>query len=175
MEKPYILELLKDSSELYSEKEFKLRVNGTSMSPFLRLGDDIFVKHIEPSLLSIGDVLVIVRENDIVTHRLIRILPDGYVCKGDNTHVPDPVVKAEQIFGKVVAINRAGERISMDDDPWALRNKLMGRLGNIEQLLYSFTSRLTHPLKKNIVGDHHISVGRIVFLPFRAIMRLISK
>lgn len=175
MGKQYFLEVLKDSSVQHSEKEFKLKVNGTSMSPFLRLGDDIFVKQSSPELLSMGDVVVILRENDIITHRLIRKSPDGYVCKGDNTHVPDPPVKAEQIFGKVVAINRAGERISMDDDSWALRNTMMGRLGNIEHRLYHFSLTFIRLLNKNAKGNHHISVGRIVFSPFRAIMRLISK
>lgn len=145
------------------------------MSPFIQLGDDIFVKHEAPDSLSLGDVVVVIRENDIVTHRLIKISLDTYICKGDNTHIPDPPVKGEQIFGRVTAIQRAGERISMEDENWIVRNKVMGRLGNLENQIFKIGWRFKEPYNKNPERNNHISVGRIIFSPFRAIMRLIAK
>jgi len=175
MEKQYILELLKASSEQFSESEFKLKVNGTSMSPFIQLGDYIFVKHEVQDSFSPGDVLVIIRENDIVTHRLINMFAEEYICKGDNTYISDPPVKREQIFGKVIAIEREGKRISMDERQWKTRNKILGCLGNLENQVYHFGLQVKPPVENSSDQNHHIFVGRIIFYPFRAIMRLISK
>lgn len=145
------------------------------MSPFIKIGDDIFVKQVATDTLSIGDVLVVLRENDIVTHRLVWIGNDGYVCKGDNTHIPDAPVSDEQIFGKVIAIERAGRRISSDSENWKSRNHIMGRLGYFELKMYDFVSRVRKKPGYDYDRSNHISVGRIFFSPFRAIMRLISK
>lgn len=145
------------------------------MDPFIKLGDDIYVKHELPDSLMIGDVVAIMRDNDIVTHRLVSIRKEGYFCKGDNTYIPDPPVSGEQIFGKVVAIERAGKRIDLDNEYWKIRNRVLGRLGNMENQLYFLGVRLVNSRNKRSENHPHISIGRIVFSPFRAIMRMISR
>jgi hypothetical protein len=175
MRNSYLVEAIQTCSDQHSEGELKLKVNGTSMSPFIKLGDTVFAKREPLATLAIGDVLVFTRENDIVTHRLVRIGSDGYYCKGDNTHIPDPVVRDEQIIGKVFAIERAGKRIALDGEGWKNRNRILGRFGNIEAQLYEMADRIRNRVRVNPGNKTHIFIGRIVFSPFRAIIRLISR
>ncbi len=145
------------------------------MYPFINLGDMVFAKREPPETLSVGDILVFMRENDIVTHRLIHMGNDGYYCKGDNTHVPDPAVKEEQIIGRVFAIERAGKRTTLDSESWKNRNRILGRLGNMEAQIYNSVDRMRKRVSKNPANKTHIFIGRIVFAPFRAIIRMISR
>lgn len=175
MENLYFLQVMQAGSERLAESEFKLKVTGTSMSPFIKLGDDVFVKQESLSSLSIGDVVVVIRETDFVTHRLVKISQDNYLCKGDNTYIPDLPVSGEQIFGKVIAIERASKRISLDNKHWKIRNRVLGRLGNLESQIYVLALRFGGQQSKNHDRNTRISIGRIVFFPFRAIMRLIVR
>ncbi|MEN6393992.1 MAG: S24/S26 family peptidase [Anaerolineaceae bacterium] len=175
MENRNILHVLQSASRQPSESEFKFKVTGSSMDPFLKMGDEIYVKQMPVNSLVLGDVVVVLRENDVVTHRLIRIKDDAYYCKGDNSHIPDPAVGAEQIFGKVTAIERERKRIALESDYWIKRNHYLGLLGNMEYHLYGLGAAIIKPKSNNSKKHLHISVGRIIFSPFRAIMRLISR
>jgi signal peptidase I len=175
MQNSYLLDVIQAVSDPSSEGEFRLKVTGTSMSPFLKQEDRVFVQREALKNLAIGDVLVILRDNDFVTHRLVRIDRDQYYCKGDNTHIPDPAVSGEQVFGKVTAVERAGNRLSLNDEGWKTRNKILGQLGAFENQLYLMADRMRNWVSKNPENKTHIFIGRIVFLPFRAIMRLISR
>ena len=80
-----------------------LAVVSGSMTPAIGVGDVALVKLGDRSV-SVGDVVAYRWGNEIVVHRVIKIVSGGFVTKGDANPSPDPfVVKPSWILGKVVA------------------------------------------------------------------------
>ena len=104
-----------------------LRVKGCgySMHPFIRTGDTLLIEPKGRHKLSIGDIIFYRRPGgQYIAHRLVRKLDqDTLIAKGDNlTYYDDPVL-VEQVFGRVVSIERDCHNRNLDS--WL--NKLIGR------------------------------------------------
>ncbi|MBI5332182.1 MAG: signal peptidase I [Candidatus Aenigmarchaeota archaeon] len=71
-----------------------------SMEPTLHVGDMVVIASGE---YHTGDIVVYMRGNMPIIHRIIEEREKGYIIKGDNNPVPDPgIVKKEQIMGKTI-------------------------------------------------------------------------
>ena len=94
-----------------SGKSFNLTVTGYSMNPTLYESD---ITTIVPSeICEIGDIVVFVyNQNELLVHRLLEKKGDVYYCKGDNA-LRIEKISIEQIIGKVIDINRDGQRIPL--------------------------------------------------------------
>lgn len=83
-----------------------------SMSPILEIGDVIVIKKVEPSTIKEGDVVTYLGEESdfkgkIVTHLVKDIDKDEqgnylFYTKGNVTNMMDPVVREDQLYGKLV-------------------------------------------------------------------------
>lgn len=82
-----------------------------SMIPTYQIGDVLIVKEVNPDELKEGDPVSYLGKSGsfagkIVTHRIIKIeeTENGKVfhTKGDNNDAEDPVIKGDQIYGKVI-------------------------------------------------------------------------
>lgn len=82
-----------------------------SMVPTYKVGDIIIVKEVDTNDLNVNDPITYIgKEGDftgkVVTHRIVNIeeTEEGKVfhTKGDANDIEDPVIKADQIYGKVV-------------------------------------------------------------------------
>ena len=91
----------------------RLRVNSGSMRPGLHIGDWVVVDKITTQDLKLGDLVIIRREQDLVTHRLVRANSRGWWVKGDWLGSLDPFVKSGVIWGRVGQIERAGRVIDL--------------------------------------------------------------
>ena len=71
------------------------RIRGVSMQPMLRQGRDLFtVKKKESKRCKKYDVVLYRRSYDpYVLHRIIEVLPDSYVIRGDNCIVKEYNIK----------------------------------------------------------------------------------
>lgn len=102
--------------EAVLEKNVPLRfsASGSSMTPFIRDGDAITVAP-SPLRLRPGDVVafVNVRSNQLMVHRIIHASPAGYLIKGDNNSVPDGLMPASSIIGRVVRVVRRGRQVRL--------------------------------------------------------------
>jgi len=90
---------------------------GPSMYPTLRSGDGLKLRTYQrPTDMRIGDVIVYPhphRPVDVV-HRIINIVPDGVITRGDNNNLIDPyTVGFDEIKGKVVAVKRGARTLAM--------------------------------------------------------------
>ncbi|MDP2659421.1 MAG: signal peptidase I [Dehalococcoidia bacterium] len=85
---------------------------GTSMYPHIRFGEVIHIETVDIAGLVVGDIVVYTSGRRMVAHRVIRMRKDAegpfVLAKGDSFHVFDHPVRAEQVIGKVVAIERNG-------------------------------------------------------------------
>jgi hypothetical protein len=94
---------------------FRFRAGGPSMSPFVKSGDVITVRRLEPKKLHIGDVLAFTHPvtDHLTVHRLIGKQGRLHTLKGDNIHLADNGVPAANILGVVTRVQRNGKTVRM--------------------------------------------------------------
>jgi len=79
---------------------------GMSMYPLIVHGDYLIVDT-TPELIEVGDIIVFVYNDEFVGHRIIKIVEEGYITKGDNNPAPDLlVVYPSKVIGEVDHIIR---------------------------------------------------------------------
>ena len=87
------------------------RTRGRSMEPMLRQDRDLVVIRIPSSRLRKYDVALYRRGKDYVLHRVIKVLEDRYLIRGDNTFVLE-TVPDDAVIGVLTAFQRKGRQIS---------------------------------------------------------------
>ena len=116
---PVPLDRLKDPAFWLSSTPTSAAVKGSSMEPFLKDCDVIEVVRASKGDLFPGQLLVFLREREIVTHRLLESRPDRFLEKGDAQSLGNWQPWPEAL-GVVVAVTREGEseRVQLDQSPW---------------------------------------------------------
>ena len=121
------------STELLREGHgIKFRAPGDSMYPTICDGDLITVEPIKPSDVIVGNIILYRHKCGITVHRVMRILKRSalqgpqdrsssetlkFFFRGDAAIKYDDPIRADQILGKVVSIERNGRGF----DPYCLR------------------------------------------------------
>ena len=83
---------------------------GRSMLPFIRQGRDIMVIEKRPEgRLDNGDAVLFKRGDKFVLHRIVEVLPEGYLMRGDNQYSCEKVSE-ENVIGRLAAIVRGGKK-----------------------------------------------------------------
>jgi hypothetical protein len=103
---------------LRAGKSLRFRATGTSMRPLVRDADVLLVKPLGMRPLAVGEVVLCsCRPGTIVVHRVIRKVngadETSFIIHGDQTTQPDGTIPKAQVFGRVVAIDRAGRHIDL--------------------------------------------------------------
>ena len=109
----------------------RLRVTSDSMRPLLRTGDEAIVQRVDPHTLQPGDVLVVQRGNEWITHRLVTIDDRGWHTHGDNTRYADEPASAAQIVGRVIAIEHGTQTIDLQQPHWRTIDR---RINQVQRL-----------------------------------------
>lgn len=73
-----------------------------SMSPTIEIGDIVFVKIGEQAKEK--DIITYKKDDEFITHRIIKIEGNSIIAKGDNNNTQDTPIKEDAILGKVVFI-----------------------------------------------------------------------
>jgi len=104
--------------ELRKDHSVRINIKGSCMHPFIRKTDIVTVKPIKLEETKVGDVVVYARNSHhgFTLHRLIKKRRDHegreYLStKGDANRHGDPAVYPEEIYGKVVTIERKDRTI----------------------------------------------------------------
>lgn len=94
----------------------RLRVQGTSMTPAIRPGDTISIERTHPREIEPGEIILYAREGRMFAHRVIRRVQTAVgvrlLTQGDRMQLPDPLVSAEELLGRVVLIERGSRSIA---------------------------------------------------------------
>lgn len=147
----------------------RLRVISDSMRPLLRTGDTVTVQSIDPGALRRGEVIVVQRGDDLITHRLVGVDARGWHTRGDNADDADAIASAESIVGRVIAIERGGACIDLRGRRWAIANQLAGGAGWLHTRLMHLRQGRTPTAE-----SHTKSIGaRLLALPFRMFIKTI--
>lgn len=108
-----------------------LAVSGRSMLPLIRDGDHVLVEF-RPRVLGPGDVIVFRRGEQLVAHRVIRLMGEGgqsvVAAKGDNVAAFDPPCPLQDVIGRVHASRGRGRERQLDVRVWRVAGRAIAGL-----------------------------------------------
>lgn len=89
---------------------------GRSMQPLLRQQRDVIeIKKKDTERCKKYDVVLYKRGDIYVLHRILRVLPDGYIIAGDHNVFVETDIKDENILGVMTKVIRDGKTITPDN------------------------------------------------------------
>ncbi len=138
--------------ELRENGVFISTTSGVSMKPMLRDHRDTIV--IEPfqGRLKKYDVALYRRGDAYVLHRVIKVLPDSYIIRGDNCAARERGIKDGDILGKLTEFYRADKKINMNSIAYRCYSRAICFLNPIVRLKLrasSLLGRISRGKKRN--------------------------
>ena len=127
---------------------------GFSMLPLLRQYRDIIeIRRKEPGRCKKYDVVLYKRGDMYILHRILKVLPEGYLIAGDHNTFVERDITDDRILGVMRRVIRSGRDIYMDNpwyrlyvhlwcDCWPLRMLILRGAGWIRRMLWSVKRRL---------------------------------
>ncbi len=98
--------------------EVRLKVTGASMLPAVWPGDVVTVRRRTPAELLPGRIVLCVRDQGFVAHRLIGRQGDRILTRGDSHLWDDPPFGEDEVLGEVVSILRNGRPVALTPAWW---------------------------------------------------------
>ena len=98
----------------------RFQARGGSMGPLIRDGDILEVRPIKVAEARVGDVIFFRgHRGNMLAHRLVRKTQTergetALIAKGDSASQYDRPVRPDQLFGKVISIERRQKRVRLD-------------------------------------------------------------
>jgi len=143
-------DLLELSKDIFRRgKSIRFQARGWSMRPFIRDGDFIVVSPIENSSIKTGDVVFcITTENKVIVHRVIRKHEkdkDNRIImfiKGDATFSSPEKVEMQNVLGKVVEVERNGQKKRLDTKFYQIKGLLFAGISPFSQCTYPLLSKI---------------------------------
>ena len=149
----------------------RLTVTSDSMRPLLRVGDGVVVQPIDPHALQPGDVIVVRRGGDWITHRLVTVDERGWHTHGDNTRCGDEAASAAQIVGRVIAIERNGQTIDLLQPRWRAIDRRINRVQRAQLRMLAAARAIggtrSHGIKRGLAA--------LINWPFQLLVRVLTR
>lgn len=173
-----ISEFLDLNKDIFSRGEsVRFRVRGGSMYPFIRDGDIVEVEPVDGKIIGEGDVIFYHTAGERMSiHRVLKkIYRDDmtiFMTKGDSIPGFRENVIAENVLGRVSAIERGGRRISFGARYNRFMNILLAKISPFSKWTYPIAGTLkTFFLAIKTAGADSLSY----IYSFRAIRNLLKK
>lgn len=96
-------------ASLQQQKQFPLKSQGSSMLPILRPDDIVYFKKVYFKNLRTNDLILVKKNHQLFTHRIIYKADKHLVSKGDNNLQSDGKIYPRQIIAKVYQVRRDGQ------------------------------------------------------------------
>lgn len=116
---------------------FRFTARGMSMDPFIRDGDVVTIVPCAAGRPRTGDVVAICdpRDEHLVVHRVVAVVPGGLLVRGDANDAADGVVPRRGAFGVVSAVQRRGRHVTLGSGPERLLLAWLSRFGLLNRLV----------------------------------------
>jgi len=138
---------------LSSQGFARLRVISDSMVPLMDIDDIVLVEHAPLRGYRRGDIVVIFRTGEFITHRLVRLRKDQWYTKGDRFHFLDEPITPDEVVGKVIAIEQLDSQIDLNRRSWKIINRYKGWFANLEVEFYKVAKWVHRKIfHNNIIG-----------------------
>jgi len=110
----------------------RFRATGTSMHPTIRDGEVVTVAPSSDDEFAVGDVLLCRVGRRPTAHRVVAVQSSVHGQKlfhlhGDNLYSPDRPVRAEDVIGRVLTVNRDGRDHQLDSPGRLVRLRRIAR------------------------------------------------
>jgi len=129
--------------------QIRLRVISNSMAPLLKVGDKVIVAPNSPAELRRGDVIVVWRNDEFITHRLVTMQDGLWYTKGDRSRHLDHPVTTDAVLGKVIAVQRGDILLNYQEPWWIVTNRIDGLLNWWEALFFKIGRTLKRKIFPN--------------------------
>ena len=159
---------------LSAGRPLQLRVVGDSMYPALQADDAIWVAPAGMADLQRGDLVVLRQGAGLVTHRVVHRGAEGWRTKGDNRLGLDPPFDEQEILGVVVAVERAGVRVDLQEQRWGRFNRLIGLLSWGEAWVFNAGRRVANRAPAGYLRSGLRQFGRFARTPLTLLRRVLS-
>lgn len=126
---------------LESDGVFVSTTSGVSMYPLLRNRRDTIIVTPTKERLKKYDVALYRRDENYVLHRVIKVLPDSYIIRGDNCILLEHV-KDTEILGKLTGIYRSDKAVRMEGASYKLYSKAIVFFNPIVRFKLRLNARL---------------------------------
>jgi signal peptidase I len=128
------------TAALQRQGRISLRVQGTSMLPWVRPGDIARIGKVKADAIRCGDVVLFRRENRLFVHRIIEkggsLNAAEFRAKGDAHPTCDGVVEQRELLGRVMRLYRSGRRIDLDAPGQIALGLLISQLSLLSRFWY---------------------------------------
>lgn len=91
-----------------------LTISSDSMAPLLKSGDQVGLETAEISHLHPGDIITLVTEADLLTHRFWGLTEGQLRTRGDRSLLYDPLWSPDCLLGRVIVRRRNGRSLPLD-------------------------------------------------------------
>jgi len=136
-----------------------IQVKGQSMWPFLLDGDKLIIKKAVASELRVGDVILYASNNDLICHRLVRIMGKNgkylLYARGDNSTSASEQISETKILGKAIGIINGDRMVFMKSWYYAVLNKLI-------VFIYPIVSKIIKSIEPYLSQSIKILLKRIL-------------
>jgi hypothetical protein len=98
-------------------ENINVKIVDKGMTPIIKIGDTVEVTQVHAMDLRPGNLILYRQGENFIARRIARLQfgkQTEYIVKGDAFENEEPPVQASQIIGKVVALDRDGERIELE-------------------------------------------------------------
>jgi hypothetical protein len=125
----------------------RFQARGNSMRPLVRDEDILEVQPIGFAEVKVGDMIFFRgHQGNMLAHRLVNKTraEDGettLIAKGDTASQFDRPVRPDQLFGKVISIERGQKRVELDSGLIKLIGLLWAKVPFISSRIYPFLGR----------------------------------
>ncbi|NTU66184.1 MAG: hypothetical protein HGB05_22945 [Chloroflexi bacterium] len=151
--------------------QLRLTVTSDSMRPLLQAGDVVVVQPVDPHILQPGEVMVVQRGGEWITHRLVAVDGRGWHMHGDNTRYADEPASAAEIVGRVIAIERGGQTIDLQQPRWRAIDRRINRVQRLQLRVLGAARKIGGARSSRI---KHGSAGLINW-PFQVAVRVLTR
>jgi len=121
-------------------RKVRLRVISGSMRPLIQPGDMLvcvpLIGPVALEALRCGDIIIVRRQGDFLSHRLIRRRGEAWYTKGDRHHNLDAPAAGAQILAHAVAIERGTRTIDLTCWEQRMVQRLKGWWGAAAVVFY---------------------------------------
>jgi signal peptidase I len=93
----------------------RVRVQGSSMVPAIRPGDEVRLQSVAPSETQPGDIVAFRQGERLFVHRVVGSSVGGLLTQGDALSSPDAPVNPDEFLGKVTQIERQGALVGINN------------------------------------------------------------
>lgn len=100
-------------------------VFGLSMFPFLLPGNIVRIENVELSSINTGDIIVFKQNEKLVLHRVVKLIEQSIITKGDSLIREDDIANQAYIIGKVVEYGTKDKMNTVNTFSFKLYSKII--------------------------------------------------